>query len=300
MARIGMCLSRPLFAGKASGKYVVYVLRGSADADGRTRRVYVGVTQRGSSRHSPRVDGSTKWVPFPDGEPEELWSTDDYDQALAVELWAWGVHVQLEPEGEECVRGGPYSRVLFAWRKADPQQAEVALAWCRGLQEKRTLEEAVAASSDLASKEYDAFLHLRDSCFKCGWKGHKSTKCKNPNPPAGGTAEVRRAAHEKSKAAAKAEAERREKAREAANKRQQAKARAAAEARAKAAAEKAAEREEAKEKKKRETHRKKIARARERKATKERAQKQRKGPRREPPAYFRPGVQPSINKRGRR
>lgn len=286
-----MCLGRPLLRGSAGKKHwVVYALRGNG-------RVYVGYTHRNSSRHSPRVPGSTAWISDQDGPLEELWSTDDRAEALALELWFWGIHVLLEPDGRECVRGGAYTLKLAAWRKRDARQMEAALAWCRGLKEGSTVEEAVAAVWDLAKSEYDALLHLKDLCFLCGCPGHKAPKCKRPNPPAGGAAEVRRVAHEKSKAAAKAEAERREKTRKAAKKRQEAKARAEAEASAKAAAEKAAEREEARQKKKRETHRNKIARARERKAEKARAKQAAYRAGQEGAPRFRPRVQPAINKR---
>ena len=68
-----MCLGeRPV-----GGRYVVYVLTGFADFGRREPRVYVGSCERGSSRHSPRVGGGTKWVPFPDSRgPVEVWSTD--------------------------------------------------------------------------------------------------------------------------------------------------------------------------------------------------------------------------------
>ena len=52
-----------LFAHDSKGKWVVYVLRGQ-DSKGKCV-VYLGMTRRGSLRHSPRVPGSTEWVPFP-------------------------------------------------------------------------------------------------------------------------------------------------------------------------------------------------------------------------------------------
>ena len=282
-----MCLGRSLLRGTAGKKHwVVYALRGNG-------RVYVGYTHRGSSRHSPRVPGSTAWISDLDGPPEELWSTDDHAEALALELWFWGIHVLLEPEGRECVRGGAYTLELAAWRKLDARQMEVALAWCRGLREGCSVAEAVAASWELAGEEYDALLHLQDRCFRCGAQGHKASRCKHPNPPTGGTAACRKAAHDRAKAEAAEERKRAAAAREAANVR----AKAAEAARANAAAKKAAERKDAKAAKKRETNRNKVARARERKKEKKREHMRDHRGTLDPVPRFKPGVQPPINKR---
>ena len=59
-----------LFAHNSKGTWVVYVLRGQ-NSKGESV-VYLGMTRRGSLRHSPRVPGSTEWVPFPaPGGPTE-------------------------------------------------------------------------------------------------------------------------------------------------------------------------------------------------------------------------------------
>ena len=231
------------------------------------------------------------------GGPTEVWSTDDRDAALAVELWAWGMYVQTEPAGAECVRGGPYTRGLFAWRKADGRQAEVALAWCRGLREGCTVAEAVAASWELAGEEYDALLHLEDRCFRCGGEGHKAPQCKKPDPPGGGTALQRKGAHDRAAKKRQQEIQRAAEGR-AAEAKAAAAARAAQAAQAKkAAAEKAEAKAEAKAEKKRETARNKRARTRDRKKEKKREHmRAHRGTldRREP--RFKPGVQPPINK----
>ena len=52
-----------LFPHNGKGTWVVYVLRGQ-NSKGKCV-VYLGMTRRGSLRHSPRVPGSTEWVPFP-------------------------------------------------------------------------------------------------------------------------------------------------------------------------------------------------------------------------------------------
>ena len=177
----------------------------------------------------------------------------------------------------------------------DPRQAEIALAWARGLPEDATVPTALALADKLAADEYDARCHLADWCFRCGRGGHKAPRCPNPTS---GAAHQREAAHAREKAAAQRRADARAKAKAEAERKAADAAKAAAESDARAKAWKAEAEAKAKAKAKKDTHAKKIARAREKRAeaTRERL-KGRVDPRgRSGTSRFRPPVQPRINK----
>ena len=198
-------------------------------------------------------------------------------------MYFWGLFCK-EAEGAIRVRGGPYCRALAPWRKADPVQVEVALAWARSLGDEPDAAAAVAAAWGLAADEYDALLHLEDRCYSCAAKGHKAPKCGRPVPPGGGPAHARQAAHA-AEAAAEAQAQADAKARAA-----QVRAEAAAKAAQARAEDRAAAREraEAKAARKTATNTAAVARKRAAKAERERARKRPYNAAREPLPRFKP------------